>query len=172
MSPTEPGVAGPDDADTTTPVAAARGRWVPITALVLAMAGLAVSAYLTVAHFASPTVLICSSNGAVNCEKVTTSAESYVLGIPVAILGVVFFAAMIALNTPAAWRSSSPALAWGRLGFAAVGLLFVVYLVSTELVVLQAICLWCTAVHVLAVALFVVTTVGMIGAAKPDGAGS
>jgi uncharacterized membrane protein len=168
MSPSEPGMTGPD---ATSPLAAG-GRWVPVTALVLTVAGLAVSIYLTVAHFASPAVLICSSNGAINCEKVTTSAESYVLGIPVAILGVVFFAAMVALNTPAAWRSGTTTLTWGRFGFAAVGLLFVVYLVSAELVVLHAICLWCTAVHVLTGALFLVTTVGMIRATRPDGAGS
>jgi uncharacterized membrane protein len=45
---------------------------------------------------------------------------------------------------------------------------FVVYLVSAELVLLHAICLWCTTVHVLTLALFIVTFVGMARGVRPN----
>jgi uncharacterized membrane protein len=114
-------------------------------------------------------VLVCSNNGAISCEKATTSPQSQVLGIPVAVLGVVFFLAMIALNTPAAWRSGNAMLRWGRVAGAGIGVVFVVYLVSAELVLLHAICLWCTTVHVLTLALFIVITVGMTRGARLHG---
>lgn len=91
------------------------------------------SAYLTIVHYTSPTLLLCSANSVVNCETVTTSPESRILGMPVAVLGVVFFAAMVVVTTPAAWRSESSILRWLRLGAAGVGVIFVVYLVSAEL---------------------------------------
>jgi len=49
---------------------------------------LGVSIYLTVAHYTTSVSLICSDKGLVNCEKVTTSAQSMIFGIfPVAVLG-------------------------------------------------------------------------------------
>jgi uncharacterized membrane protein len=126
------------------------------TSLGLAAAGLAVSTYLTYEHFTASTTLACSDRGVVNCLKVTTSAQSTVYGIPVAVLGLVFFAAMLALCAPAAWRSTSPWPARARLCAAAVGVGFVVYLLYAELFLIGSICLWCTAVHALTLALFAV----------------
>jgi uncharacterized membrane protein len=51
---------------------------------------------------------------------------------------------------------NQPAIRLGRLAFATIGVGFVAYLVYAELFVLDAICLWCTGVHVLTVALFAV----------------
>jgi uncharacterized membrane protein len=131
-----------------------------VTSLVLAIAGLAVAGYLTVEHYTASTTLACPETGVVNCQKVTTSAQSAVFGIPVALLGLLFFAAMVPVSLPAAWRSGAAPLRWGRIGFALVGVGFVGYLVYTELFTLNAICLWCTAVHVLTVALFAVIAFG------------
>jgi uncharacterized membrane protein len=77
-----------------------------------------------------------------------------VAGIPVAVLGLVFFAAMMPACLSAAWRAGHPAIRWGRALLALAGVGFVFYLVYAELFVLDAICLWCTAVHVITVALF------------------
>jgi uncharacterized membrane protein len=137
--------------------------WLPATTVVLAVAGLAVSTYLAIAHFTSPKLLLCSANSVVNCETVTTSAESHVLGIPVAVLGVAYFVYMAVINTPAAWRSPYPVVRWLRLGGAGVGVIFVIYLVSAEVIIIGKICLWCTAVHVITVALAAVAFAGELG---------
>jgi uncharacterized membrane protein len=134
--------------------------WVPFTSLALSLAGLGISVYLTIEHFTSSTTLACPDTGALNCLKVTTSEQSAIAGIPVAVLGLVYFVVMLALSAPPLWRSALPAVRYGRLAFAAIGVLFVFYLVFAELFTLDAVCLWCTGVHVLAVALFAVTAVG------------
>jgi uncharacterized membrane protein len=45
-------------------------------------------------------------------------------------------------------------------GAAVAGILMVLYLIYTELFTLDALCLWCTAVHAVTFLLFVVTLVG------------
>lgn len=142
-------------------------RWVPVSALVLAIAGLAVSVYLTVAHYTAAVTLACPNSGTINCAKVTTSTQSQILDVPVAVLGLVFFIGMMVLGVPAAWRSTRRWVRSARLLGAVVGIGFVVYLVYTELFTLDAICLWCTAVHVLTFGLFVVTVLGTAGWTRP-----
>lgn len=132
-------------------------RWAPPIALILTLAGIGVAIYLTIAHYDTGVSLVCSSKGAINCEKVTTSAQSKVFGIPVAVLGLAYFVGMLPLQLPAAWRSADPRIRWGRLVYAAAGILFVFYLVYAEAVIIKAICLWCTSVHVLTLLLFVLT---------------
>jgi uncharacterized membrane protein len=134
--------------------------WVPLASLALAVAGLGVSVYLTIEHFTASTTLACPDTGALNCLKVTTSEQSAIAGVPVAVLGLVYFVAMLAASLPTLWRSTSPAIRRGRLALAAIGVLFVFYLVFAELFTLDAICLWCTAVHVLAIGLFALTAIG------------
>jgi uncharacterized membrane protein len=123
--------------------------------LALSLAGLGISAYLTISHYTTPATLACPDTGLVNCAKVTTSPESMLFGVfPVALLGLLFFVAMTALTTPRAWRVPWQPIRWIRLGALISGIVFVLYLVYTELITLSAICLWCTAVHVITVALF------------------
>ena len=120
---------------------------------VIALLGLAVSVYLTVEHFTSSATLACPETGTINCQKVTTSAWSHIGPVPVAVLGLVFFVAMAVLCSPPAWRR--PVLSPLRLAGAAVGVLSALWLVWVELFQVDAICLWCTAVHVCALALLV-----------------
>ena len=61
-------------------------RWQPIATLLLSLAGLGVSIYLTITHY-DKIALGCIGRGDHHCEKVTTSPQSVILGIPVAVLG-------------------------------------------------------------------------------------
>jgi len=133
--------------------------WIPWTTLLLSIAGLAVSTYLTYEHFTAGSTLACPNTGVVNCVKVTSSEYSRILGIPVALLGLGFFAAMTVLSLPPLWRTPSP---WpGRLRLAAVvvGVAFVCYLIWAELFRIDAICLWCTVVHTLTLLLFALVVI-------------
>jgi uncharacterized membrane protein len=135
-------------------------RWLPTTSLIIAALGLAVAAYLTYEHYTASSTLACSDNGLVNCLKVTTSAQSKVFGIPVALLGLLYFVAMVPLCLPATWRNPAPAIRYTRLGACVAGVGFVIYLLYAELFTIGNICLWCTAVHVLTLALFGVILFG------------
>jgi uncharacterized membrane protein len=126
----------------------------PWTTLLVSVAGLAVAAYLTYEHFTAGSTLACPDTGVVNCVKVTTSQYSDFLGIPVALLGLGFFAAMTVLSLPPLWRTESPWPGRVRLAAVVVGVIFVCYLIWAELFRIDAICLWCTVVHALTLVLF------------------
>ena len=96
----------------------------------------------------------------IDCAAVTTSPQSKVFGIPVAVLGLVFFVGIIPLLTPMAWRMNSRVVRTARLLAAGVGVAFVLYLIYVELFDVGKICEWCTGVHVLTVALFAVILFG------------
>ena len=131
--------------------------WLQITTLVLALAGLGVSIYLTIAHFTESSLAGCSESGLVNCTKVTTSAESYVFGIPVAVLGLAFFVFAVAIMSPWAWQSPRREIHLARLASMVVGIGFVLYLIYAELIIIGSICLYCTSVHAITFVLFVLT---------------
>ena len=131
-------------------------RWAPLTSTVLCLVGLGAAAYLTFEHYSSSTTFACPESATINCVKVTTSSYSELLGLPVALLGLLFFIGMTPLCLPVAWRSANPWLARLRLAGPTLGVGFVVYLVWAELFPIGAICLWCTVVHVVTVMLFAV----------------
>jgi uncharacterized membrane protein len=127
---------------------------VPWASLALCLVGLALGGYLTYEHYSASSTLSCPDTGAINCLKVTTSAYSKVFGVPVALLGLLYFAGMTALCSPPAWRSSDRRVPLLRLAGAGLGVVFVLYLIWVELFAVNAICLWCTAVHVVTLLLF------------------
>jgi uncharacterized membrane protein len=131
--------------------------WLQIATFVLALAGLGVSIYLTIAHFTESALAGCSESGLVNCTKVTTSPQSYVFGIPVAVLGLAFFVFCVAIMSPWAWRASRREVHLVRIASLVVGIGFVLYLVYAELFTIGSICLYCTSVHVITFVLFVLT---------------
>ena len=139
-----------------------RPSWLAPTTLALNVAGLLVSAYLTYEHFTDNATLACSIGGVVDCAKVTTSAWSTFMGVPVAPLGLVFFAVSLWLCLPATWRRGEGWLDPVRLGWLTIGLAMVLYLVWAELYKIHAICLWCTAVHALTFLLWITVLFGQI----------
>jgi uncharacterized membrane protein len=138
----------------TEPVTTPTPSWLQWTTWGLSLAGLGVSIYLTIAHFNTSVSLACPATSTINCEKVTTSPESYAFGIPVAVLGLAFYVFMAVANSPWLWRVTWPPLRWARIGSVVVGILFVLYLIYCELFKIGAICLWCTSVHVITFCLF------------------
>jgi len=122
--------------------------------IALAGAGLAVSVYLLIEHFTGASSLACPESDVVNCQRVTTSEQATVLGIPWAAIGTAYFVAMLVLVLPPVWRLEDPRIRLLRVGLAAAGSVSVMYLVFVELFVVDAICLWCTAAHVAALGLF------------------
>lgn len=142
-------------------------RWPALVSGVLCLAGLAVASYLTYAHYTSPRVLACSDRGLVDCAKVTTSAYSRILGLPVSDLGVAYFLVMAVLCSPWAWRSQHRGLRGLRLFAALAGVGLAVWLVYAELFLLDAICIYCTAVHIITALLFITVAFGTAATGPP-----
>lgn len=126
-------------------------RWPRTAALLCSLAGLAVALYLSAVHLSSTVPLYCAENGVINCAQVTSSPSSIVLGVPVAYYGVFWFGVMTLLLVR--HRAAPP----GRLVWVIGGVSGVLYLLYSELFVIGAICLWCSLVHLLILALFALT---------------
>ena len=106
--------------------------------LVLAALGALISAYLTWTHFAGLTPVCTGSGG--GCETVQSSRYASILGIPVALLGLVAYGGLI--FSAAVWKEAGI-----YLGFlvSLVGTLFSAYLTCLEIFVIGALCQWCLA---------------------------
>jgi uncharacterized membrane protein len=104
--------------------------------LVGAAVGLAIATYLTIVHYRGG-VPVCASEG---CEIVQRSRYAELLGVPVALLGALVFVALIAsalLQTPVVVATAA--------ALALASLVFALYLVYVQAVVLDAVCTWCIA---------------------------
>jgi uncharacterized membrane protein len=161
-TPDRRGSRGPAAAREVASEAPATGTvplWLQLVTFALALAGLGVSIYLTIAHFTESTLLGCSESGLVNCTKVTTSPQSYVFGIPVAVLGLAFYVVVAALMSPWAWRAARHRREIYLIRMAAMvaGIGFVLYLLYAELFLIGSICIYCTSIHAITFVLFGLT---------------
>ncbi|GAB4518601.1 MAG: hypothetical protein Kow0047_30080 [Anaerolineae bacterium] len=129
--------------------------------LVLIIIGLLISGYLWYVKLAHATVLCIGGSSA--CETVQNSRYAYLFGIPVAYLGFLAYAGLLALwlvKRGDLWGLGVLA-AQGFFGVALFGALFSLYLTGVELFILHAICQWCvaSAVTMIAIALTASLTV-------------
>lgn len=102
----------------------------------LALAGAGIAAYLTYTRSTGDPIA-CATGG---CETVQRSRYSQVAGVPVAVLGL---AAYLALLSTAMVRG--PLAAALGAGIAAASLAFSAWLLYAQLVLIDAVCQWCLA---------------------------
>jgi uncharacterized membrane protein len=129
--------------------------WPQFTALVLAVLGLADSAYQAYTKLSGTGLAGCSARTDA-CSLVQNSHQAYIFGIPMAVFGLVFYLFMTGICAPPAWRSPGPLMHRARLAAAVVGMIFVLYLMYVELVELRQVCPYCTSVHIITFLLFCV----------------
>ena len=119
----------------------------------LCILGLADSGYQVYTHFTGSGLLGCSASTD-SCVLVQNSVYAWVFGIPVAVYGAAFFALMLVLCSPPAWRSRLRLARQTRTAAVVIGMIFVLYLIYRELVSLRQICEYCTSVHIITFVLF------------------
>jgi uncharacterized membrane protein len=112
-------------------------RALRITLLVLAVIGLAVASYLTYIHYAGIKPL-CGTNGG-GCEIVQTSVYSKLAGVPVALIGLLGYIAILgSVLVPETENSRLATMAFTLVGFG-----FSAYLTYRELFSIHHICEYC-----------------------------
>jgi len=117
-------------------------RWGALSAM--AVAGMGVAAYLTYTHYADKLV---ACGGLGRCETVQQSEYATLAGVPVALLGGLAAAALLAIAL-GRLGGLSLAVEWASLaalGLTTVSVAFAAYLTYVELFVLEAICIYCLA---------------------------
>lgn len=116
-----------------------KAPWLPYAMLATGILGFADATYLTVKHY-THSVIPCSLTQ--GCEIVTSSAYSEIAGIPVALLGSIYYAT-VALLTFAAIESNNRSLLRYAGLLTGAGLLASAWFVFSQLVLIKAICQWC-----------------------------
>ena len=127
----------------------------------LATLGLAIAGYLTWVHYADAEPL-CTAGG---CEKVQTSEYAELAGVPVALIGVIGYAAILGSLALGGERGRALTTFLGLAGFG-----FSAYLTYLELFEIDAVCQWCVASAVVMTAIAVLAAVRMLRAPGAESA--
>lgn len=132
---------------------------------VLALLGLGVSAYLSYAYLAQ--VEVSCWEGSAGCDAVKASRYAWLGPVPVPVLGMMAYVAILWLCIPA-WLPAAlkPQAALLLFGLATVGTMFSAYLTYLELFVIYAVCSWCVASAVLMGLLWVSSVLQLVKAHK------
>lgn len=132
-----------------------------LVAAAAGLGGIGISVYLTIVHYAG-IPLVCSTAGAVDCERVLSSGYAVIAGsgVPTSVAGIVWFSVSSILAATRLAGRSSPAMARIHLIWAGIGLAIALVLVFVEIVQLGAICIWCTAAHALVLVTFLALLYG------------
>ena len=115
-------------------------RGLPLLLAALAVAGLAISAYLTITHWGG-TPIACAGVG--DCEYVNSSLYATLAGLPVSGLGALLYAGLVVSALAWWWRPADPRWLVVDWGMSLAGFGYGAYLTYVELYVLDAICIWC-----------------------------
>jgi uncharacterized membrane protein len=127
---------------------------------VLALVGFLISLYLWLWKVGLLGVLVCGDAG---CETVQLSEYAELLGIPVALLGMVAYLALLALSLlglqPRWQQRRGPTM--GVVLVAGVGVVYSAYLTYLEAAVIHAWCRWCVASAIIVSAILVAAVIGL-----------
>ena len=105
---------------------------------VLALAGLAVSVYLTYLHYAGGSPYCVAGGG--GCDRVQESEYAELAGVPVALLGAVAYTALlVSAVVPGQLAAAAGA------GISLAGAAFSAWLLYAQLALIDAVCQWCVA---------------------------
>jgi uncharacterized membrane protein len=111
-------------------------RTVRIAMIVLAIIGLGIASYLTYVHYAG---IKPACTAGESCTKVQTSVYSKLVGVPVALMGLIGYIVILASLLVRETETSR----FATLVFTLAGFGFSAYLTYRELFSIHAVCEWC-----------------------------
>jgi uncharacterized membrane protein len=140
-------------------------RTLRITLLVLAVIGLGIASYLTYVHYAG---IKPACTAGESCTKVQTSVYSKLAGVPVALIGLLGYVAIVAaLLAPEGENARLATMALTLVGFG-----FSAYLTYRELFSIHAICEWCASSAVIMTVLVCLSVWRFLRGASPQTGGT
>lgn len=119
---------------------------------------------MTAVHY-EQVPLLCSASGVVDCQRVTSSVYSLVPGtaIPITIPGLIWTlgSAVFAL-LEWRWLAQNRQVTLAHWLWSLLALVAALYLVYVEIVRLHTLCLWCTGLHAIILAIFLLTLARLV----------
>ena len=126
-----------------------RRTWI----IILSLLGIFVSGYLTWIHYSGEPIYCGGSN---SCELVNSSRFAFLGPIPVSLLGLGAYVAILLLSLiPSRTDRQWPAQL--VFGLALIGVMFQLYLSYIEVFVLHAICYWCVSSQIIILLIFILS---------------
>jgi uncharacterized membrane protein len=135
-------------------------KWLYRVSVVLAIMGLLVSIYMTIYKIYHVEAM-CLGSG--DCSTVNASRYSEVNGIPVAVIGILGYAAILAVlyfETRNRFFKHNGTLM--IFGMALTGFIFTVWLVYVEIALLRAICPFCVTSQVAMTIIFILAVIRLL----------
>jgi uncharacterized membrane protein len=125
--------------------------------IALTIIGLLVSIYMSIYKFTNNESMCIGSSG---CSEVNASRYSEINGIPVAVLGVVGYAAILALlfieQRPGFIQENGSLLFFG---ISLIGFLFTLYLIYLEIALIKAYCPFCLTSQAVMIVIFIISVI-------------
>jgi uncharacterized membrane protein len=129
-------------------------------AIVLAIIGLLVSIYMTIYKITSNDSM-CIGSG--DCKTVNASRYAEVYGVPVAVLGVAGYAAILAVllleRRPGFFQQNGSLLFFG---LSLTGFLFTLYLIFVEVALIKAYCPFCITSQTVMTIIFIISVIRLV----------
>jgi vitamin-K-epoxide reductase (warfarin-sensitive) len=131
------------------------GRRILVAIAMLALAGALVSSVSLYHHYSTSRTSYCDIGETFNCDMVNRSTYSTVFGIPVGLIGIIGYVALLALATLYRAKEETPAM---LLTASLAGLGFALYLTYVEAFVLAVWCILCLSSLILIFAIAVLSS--------------
>lgn len=135
-------------------------NWIYRTSVALLLIGLAVSIYMTVYKLTDNSAM-CLGSG--DCSVVNASRYSEVNGIPVAVIGIAGYAALLAVllleRRGGFFAANGPLIGFG---LSLTGFAFTVYLIYVEFALLKAFCPFCLTSQAAMTMIFVLSLIRLV----------
>ena len=135
-------------------------KWLYKTLVVLVVIGIIVSIYMTIYKLTNNDSM-CLGSG--DCSTVNASRYSEIYGIPVALVGVIGYGAILVMllleNRNNFLRQNGMLFIFG---FSLTGFLFTLYLIYIEFSILKAVCPFCLASQVAMTIIFILSTIRLV----------
>jgi uncharacterized membrane protein len=132
-------------------------KWLKQISIALVVIGLAVSVYMTIYKLTDNNAM-CLGSG--DCSSVNASRYSEVNGVPVAVIGIAGYAALLASlfleGRSSFLKQNGPLLVFGM---SLTGFLFTLYLVYVEAAILKAYCPFCITSQAAMTLIFVLSVI-------------
>ena len=135
-------------------------KWLYRISVALAVLGLLVSIYMTIYKVTSNNSM-CLGSG--DCSTVNASKYSEVNGIPVAVIGVLGYAAILVVhyfeNRNRFFKQNGTLIIFGM---ALTGFLFTLWLIYVEVAILKALCPFCVTSQTAMTLIFIIAVIRLI----------
>jgi uncharacterized membrane protein len=135
-------------------------KWLYRLSVALTVVGLLVSIYMSIYKFTSNNAM-CLGSG--DCSTVNASRYSEVNGIPVAVLGVIGYAAILAVHIMETrrgyFKQNGTLLIFGM---ALTGFIFTLWLIYIEVALIKALCPFCITSQVAMTIVFILAVIRLV----------